>query len=912
MTSARWAEIKDVFEAALDLEEIDRPAFIADRCRGDSDLENEVIGLLSAARESSNVFEAPFKNLRNLLSAEKGGGSLALGQVLCGRFEVLAYIGEGGMGQVYEAVDLDLRQHIAIKAIRREIAEDPDVLSRFKREVYATRKVTHPNVCRTFDLERHVLSDATLGVPEHAITFLTMELLRGGTLAQRLRLGGPLPHDQVSLLALQTAKALLAAHDAGVIHCDLKPSNIILTTSKEDNFRAVVTDFGIAKLMLPQDTTLPSGFATRSGLLAGTPEYMAPEQLKYGHCSRASDLYSYGLILYEALTGEKASSTDCSPAEIHKRMSEVGDPSKVLGLRVHTKWSTVVSGCLQADLKNRFAHAQQVIDLLTAEPVSSSLPPPENKTDATNIEGLSVRRHQVTFSRFALPWSKIGLWSAAVALTLIFAVGIVKYVLPSRRPQVPITVPSVAVLPVVNLKGSPDLNYLSDGITTGLTNDLAEVSGLRVPSQTAVRNLGKPLDLQSVGRRLDVDSIVASSVSKEGDRLLLQIELVDAHTGVQLWGETYDRKEMDLASLQNDIAEEIAFRLRVKTDGAPNKRIERQHSTTPVARAAYVKGQNAMAEHTTAGFDRALNAFQEAIDADPNYAPAVAELANCYTLMAYNYNQPEATVALLTKAKESARRALQLDSTLAEAYGTLADVQTLSDFDWHAAEENYKRAVELDPTYLPAHTSYALHLLTPLGRFEEARAQLAYAGRMTTPTVRTDASQALAAYFARRYDDSIQKALSVKKQYPDFSVIDEILAENYLAKGEPAEVITLFTLSRPVSNDARAVKDIMLGIAFAKLGQKRKAIQQLEHIEKSEYPGFSLDYEVAALSMALGDKGKAIKYLEKSYAYRDTSILFLNVDPLMDPLRLNVRFQRLITQLNLYPAITTRDAKGRK
>jgi tetratricopeptide (TPR) repeat protein len=182
----------------------------------------------------------------------------------------------------------------------------------------------------------------------------------------------------------------------------------------------------------------------------------------------------------------------------------------------------------------------------------------------------------------------------------------------------------------------------------------------------------------------------------------------------------------------------------------------------------------------------------------------------------------------------------------------------------------------------------------------------------TQTTVRTDASQALAAYFARRYDDSIQQALSVKKQFPDFAVIDEILAENYLAKGEPAKVISLLTQSRPVSDDARAVKDIMLGIAFARLGQRHKALEQLEQIEKSEYPGFSLDYEVAAFSVALGDNSKAIKHLEKSYAYRDTSILFLNVDPLMDPLRLNVHFQRLLTQLNLYPAVTIRKAQRRK
>jgi serine/threonine-protein kinase len=604
--------------------------------------------------------------------------------------------------------------------------------------------------------------------------------------------------------------------------------------------------------------------------------------------------------LYEALTGGKPSPTDCSPVELQKRIKEAGFHSKGLEFEIDSKWSVVLSGCLQADVRNRFAHAQQVIDLLTTVPVSSSGRPSNNKPGRNDKEGPGTSGNQFTGSWFALSQWKPGVRYAAVILMLFFLVAIIRYLPRSRHPQNTITVPSVAVMPVVSPNGNAHLNHLSDSITTALTNDLAEISGLKVRSQTAVRNLGKPMDFQSAGRQLDVDSIVAASVSKESDRLLLQIELVDAHTGVQIWGEAYNRTEMDLDALQKDIAQEIAFRLRLKVDNTPGQRIERQHATTPAARAAYLKGQDAMAEHSSAGFDRAVNAFQEAIDDDPHYALALAELANCYTLMAYNYNQPEATIPLLTKAKESAHRALRLDSTLAEAYASLGDIEALSEFDWPNAEQNYKRAVELNPAYLPAHISYALHLLTPLGRFEEARAQFAYADRVTTRTVRIDASLALASYFARRYDESIQKALSVKRQFPDFSVIDEILAENYLARGEPTKVMSLLGPSRPALDDARAVKGIMVGIAFAKLGQRRKALVQLRQIEASESPGFSLDYEVAALAAAVGDNRKAFKYLEKSYAYRDTSILFLNVDPLMDPLRSSVRFPQLLRKLNLH------------
>jgi tetratricopeptide (TPR) repeat protein len=383
------------------------------------------------------------------------------------------------------------------------------------------------------------------------------------------------------------------------------------------------------------------------------------------------------------------------------------------------------------------------------------------------------------------------------------------------------------------------------------------------------------------------------------DGVLVQVELVDAHTGTQLWGHSYSQKQRDLPALQQDIAQEVAFRLRTNVDSSSKQRIHRQHTTVPAAQAAYAKGQSAMAEHTPASFDDAVNFFQQAIDVDPQYAPAYAELARCYALMAYNYDRPEAPLALMSKAESTARRALQLDSTLAEAYSSIAEVQLLRDYDWDEAEKNFRRAVQLDPGYIPAHSSYALHLLTARGRFAEARAQFTYADRIVPRTVGTDVSEALEAYFARRYEASVQQAEVTLNRFPGNEVVIEILAEDYVAMNKPAKALEWLAGTTPGSADAQISRDVMLGIAFAKQGQKRKAVAFLKRIERSKRVDFDLNYHLAALSTAVGDYDSAIDYLEKSYTSRQTSVLFIGVDPLMDALRSNARFQKMLVKMNL-------------
>jgi serine/threonine protein kinase len=896
MLSTRWDEVKSVFEAALLQEEHERDAFVSSRCGADLGLAQEVHQLLLADRESSNFLEpAPYPSA-NLLTPPTKERLLKEGDVLCGRFKVLSYLGEGGMGQVYRCVDLELRQDIALKAIRPEIADIPGVLSRFRREVNATRRVTHPNVCRTFDLETHGPSQEEGDRFATPITFLTMELLVGETLAERIRRAGPLPLDQLRIFAEQVARALQAAHSAGVIHCDLKPSNIFVT-GPEGESRYVVTDFGIAKFTNPQDslslTTIPK---TPGSAAEGTPFYMAPEQLENGASSIASDIYSFGLVLYEALTGQRLSLNHRSGSGIRTALVKVPAGAET-PKTMTTAWIDVVARCILPTPADRFTNVEEILDLLKCGPsqATSALPPGAIQV----ADGISANDRAQTRSAkrwLAFSWPVRTLVASAALLILATLIWLTKEKIGAHS-GVATNISSVAILPIAHEESDDSTHALAQRITSNLTDDLALMSGISVPSRSTVQSLGPAPTLQSVRQALSVESVVNGAIVKVGDSFELQIELVDARTGFQLWSGSYSEKELGNPSIEEDMAQDIAYQLRMRTD-KPRK-IARQHPRVPAAEEAFLDGQRALAEHTYPGFERAARLFQQAIDADPSYAEAMAELSHSYTLMVTNNSRPEPPLTLMNQAEDAARRALRLDSNLVEAYSSLAQIEVLRDYNWKAAEENFKRAEELDPNYVTGHVSHALHLLIPQGRFAEARVQFTYADKEVPKTLRTGLAEASEAYFSRHFQDSLKRAEALRTQFHTEAVAIEIEALDYLALYSPALALKVLDEAPPDPSAPKELRVALRGIALARMGQRQGALEQLKQLESADDRIHNCNFYIAGLYAELGFGNKAFSYLEKSYQDRETSMLFLGVDPLMDPLRSDPRFRALLSRLNL-------------
>jgi serine/threonine protein kinase/tetratricopeptide (TPR) repeat protein len=897
MLSTRWEEVKSIFEAALLREEGEREAFVSSSCGEDRQLAQEVYRLLAADQESSNFLEGSILPSAGVLSSLTEDGLLSKDDVLCQRFRILAYLGEGGMGQVYKAVDLELRQQIAIKAIRREIADAPGVLTRFKREVSATRKVTHPNVCRTFDLETHTPAEDQNGAP---ITFLTMELLVGETLADRLHRTGPLPPEMVGVYAKQIAQALQAAHSAGVIHCDLKPSNIFLSGTESDP-RVVVTDFGIAKLMRSQEQSTTS-LLTASGMpddvAAGTPFYMAPEQIETGECLPASDLYSFGLVIYESLTAQKISPYRRSRSEIEAalgnlRLRPASGTEKIHA--IEPVWVDIIACCVRPDPKDRFENVQKVLDLLSD---TSRLPSDSQPYQCVGENRMKEagRWRRATSKWNALSWQvRMLLLSAAILVPLVF-ISLARTGTSNDGLYQDRMTSSVAVLPVIDKGNDSQLGALAERITSSLTDDLALVSGLRVPSQSTVRGLGSAPDVATIRRKLGVDTIVDGSIVKAGGGSVLQIELVDVKTGLQLWGKSFTRQEIESPTWPEDIAQEISYRLQTR-NMSPGSRRAHHHSRVPAAEAAFVQGQKALDEGSNAGYEKAVKFFQDALDADPNYAAAMAELSRSYMRLVMNNGRSESNLALMGQAENAARGALRADATLASAYTSLAQVEMNKDYNWSEAEENFKRAEELEPDYVPAHIAYAVHL-TARGRFVEARAQLTYADNESPKRLGSSLMQAATAYFSRDYQSSIRQIEQIRSQFHTSAVAIEIEALNYLALNSPENALRVLVEAKPDPSAPHELRDALRGVALAQMGQRQSALAQLKRLEES-YKNADSSYYIAALCARLGENDKALAYLEKSYQGRQADVLYLAVDPLMDPLRHDQRFRSLLSTLNL-------------
>jgi eukaryotic-like serine/threonine-protein kinase len=778
-----------------------------------------------------------------------------------GPYEILAPLGAGGMGEVYRARDTRLGREVAVKVLPASFSQDADRLRRFEQEARAASALNHPNILTIHDVGQQD------GAP-----YVVTELLEGDTLRGRLA-GGPMSPRRALEHALQIARGLAAAHDRGIVHRDLKPENVFVTRDG----RVKILDFGLAKLTEPagvsSQTNLPTAApATDPGIVLGTLGYMAPEQVRGKPADARSDLFAFGAILYEMLAGRRAFHGDTAADTMSAILTKEPPELSATNRSVSPGLDRVVRHCLEKDPERRFHSAHDLaFDLEALSDASGPLPP-------------AVRPAR-SGKRIAV--------IAAAAVVLLAAAAIRLW---RRASGASATLDSVAVLPFVNASRNPDTEYLSDGITESIINSLSRLPELRVAARSsAFRYKGREDDPQKAGRELNVRAVVSGRVLQRGETLSVQADLVDVANGSQLWGERYERKLADVLAVQEAIARDVSAKLRPGLSGEQKARLRQRYTSSTEAYQLYLRGRHAWEKRTMAGLQEAAGFFQKAIDSDPTFALAYAGLADSYAVLpSYSLMAP---VDAYPRAKAAARKALEIDESLAPAHATLGLILTDYDHDWSGAEAEFRRSIELDGNYPTSHFWYA-QLLSGTGRSNEAVEQIRKARELDplSPIIQANVVRILGD--AGLLDEAIVQGQKAVKDNPNFAPPHFFLSVAYEATGRTPEAVAecrraaeiLGPLPQGLWHRAR-------GEALA--GQRAEAfatLQQLEDMRASRYVAATY---IATVLIRLGEKDRAFEWLEKAVDERSYECVFLNVTPLFAPFRSDPRFANLVRKVGL-------------
>jgi serine/threonine-protein kinase len=793
---------------------------------------------------------------------------LTVGTTFAGRYQVMELLGKGGMGRVYKAYDTEIKEHVALKILNPEIAADEGIIERFRNELKFARKISHRHVCRMFDLGR-----------AEETTFISMEFVSGEDLKTLLRRIGQFTAKRAVAIVEQIADGLAEAHRLGVIHRDLKPQNIMI--DRDGNTR--IMDFGIARAVKGQGVT-------DTGVIIGTPDYMAPEQLEGQEADERSDIYALGAIFYEVLTGGPPFEGETPLIVAMKHKTEKPRDPRELNPQIPEGLSRVILRCLEKNRADRYQSAEDIIKELKG--IEKTLP----TTRGIAGEALKTRR----------AWYKKPLGLAAI-LAAVLAAAALGYLLFERRSQPAQPAPgkpagtsaykgSIAVLPFQDLSPAKDQEAFCTGITEDLITKLASVEQLKVISRTsAMRYRSRDKDIREIGKELGVETILEGSIQREKENIRVNVQLTNARDGSNIWGETYNRKVESIFTIQDEISKAIINALRIQLVAGQEYMLVKRYTQDPDAYNLYLEGRLNWNKRTEEGLKRSIELYQEAIAKDPKFALAYAGIADAYSFLGRMSLAPPKEV--YPKAREAAEKALEMDDALAEGYIARGFVKCNHDWDWMGSEIDFNWAIGLNPNYASAYQYYGA-LLTSLGRFEEAMAKFEKAKELDPSSIPIRASIASLYYYSRQYDQAIERWREVQKMDPGINWVYYYLGLAYLQKGSTNKALKQF------ENAARLPGGSTLGTfgracVYAATGRRDEAEAELQALVERSKQMYVPFYYMVVISAALGNKDRAFEYLAMSYAENDAEDLFLRFDPQLDPLRDDPRFNTWLEKMNL-------------